>query len=227
MIFVKKEKVIGSMVVLAVLGSILAFSSRIKSIDVVENSGVEQIFKSEANSKNNNIQKDNDIQTNTANLESQINDVVEKIVVEIKGEVNKPDVYRLPLGSRIDELINEAGGLTLEANIDIINRATLLEDGECIIISNINNPVLVGEELETQNNLMSNSSTDKNKSGKVNINTATIDDLKKLNGIGDSKAQAIIEYRESIGKFKSVEDIKSVSGIGDKTFEKIKDGMTI
>ncbi|MGL4740467.1 MAG: helix-hairpin-helix domain-containing protein [Sarcina sp.] len=221
----KKEKVIGSIVVLGILGSVFLFSSRMKSIDVGENQKVEEIFKSDSTSKIKNNQ--NDVQTNNDSLDDATSVVAEEIVVEIKGEVNKPDVYKLPLGSRIDELIDEAGGLTLEANIDMINRATLLEDGQCIIVANVNKPVLVGEDLEAQGNLMSSPSTDKNKSGKVNINTATLDDLKKLNGIGESKAKAIIEYRESIGKFKSIEDIKGVSGIGDKTFEKIKDGMTI
>ncbi|MGL5634025.1 MAG: helix-hairpin-helix domain-containing protein [Sarcina sp.] len=222
---IKKEKVIGSLVVLAILGSVVVFSSRIKSIDTSGDSGGEEIFKIESTSKNKEVQ--NGVKDSNTNGQIQENSITEKIVVEIKGEVNKPDVYKLPVGSRIDELIDEAGGLTLEANIDMINRATLLEDGQCIIISNVNNPILAGENLEVQNDFMSNPSTDKNKNGKVNINTATIDDLKKLNGIGDSKAEAIIEYRESIGKFKSIEDIKSVSGIGEKTFEKIKDGMTI
>ncbi|MDU1685683.1 MAG: ComEA family DNA-binding protein, partial [Clostridium perfringens] len=109
-------------------------------------------------------------------------------------------------------------------------------DGQCIVIKNINDveseEANLNESLnaEVTNSIPTNSSGDKgekNESSSININTASKETLMTLNGIGESKAQAIIDYRDEIGGFKSVDDITNVSGIGEKTLEKIKDKISI
>ena len=139
------------------------------------------------------------------------------IFVEIKGEVLKPDVYELQEGSIVKDLIEEAGGLTEEADISNINRAKKLQNHELIVIHNINDkdtaPVV--NEIVIESN------------GLININLADINELQKITGIGQVKAESIIEYREKNGGFKSIDEVKNVDGIGEKTFEKIKEKITL
>ncbi|NLL30069.1 MAG: competence protein ComEA [Clostridiales bacterium] len=159
----------------------------------------------------------------TTDYISKEKEVKNTIVVEIKGEVKNPDVYKMEEGSIIKDLIEKAGGLTPEANIDKINRAAKLNPNQLIIIPNINNieENTLGESALIHSN--------PNESGKelININTASLEELTKINGIGEVKAKSIIEYREQNGSFKSIEEIKNIKGIGEKTFEKLKDSITI
>lgn len=141
-----------------------------------------------------------------------------KIFVEIKGEVAKPDVYEVDEGSIIRDLINVAGGLTPEANIDNINRAEKLINNQLIVIPNKNDEIIVEG---------TNISQGITKDGIININKASLSELQEITGIGEVKAQSIIDYREKNGGFKSIEDIKNVDGIGSKTFEKIKEKICI
>lgn len=151
--------------------------------------------------------------------ENIVNNTTNKITVEIKGEVKNPDVYEIDDGSIIRDLINMAGGLTEEANIDGINRAEKIKANQLIVIPNKDNE---------NNNIGSISvSTGVSSDGIININTATISELQNITGVGEVKAQSIINYREKNGGFKSIEEIKNVDGIGDKTFEKIKDQISI
>ena len=140
-----------------------------------------------------------------------------KIVVDIKGEIKNPNIYWLEEGCIIEDLINIAGGITEEGDLSKINRAQKLNDHEVVIIPNIND-----KESEIENIIPS--SNDKNK---VNINTASINELDTLSGIGPSKAESIIKYREENGTFKSIEEIKNVTGIGEALFEKFKENITI
>lgn len=141
-----------------------------------------------------------------------------KILVEIKGEVKRPNVYEVEEGSIIRDLIDIAGGLTEKANINKINRAEKLRANQLIIIPD-NESIVSGTIINNEGS----SSND----GIININSASLSDLQKINGVGAVKAQSIIDYREKNGGFKSIEDIKNVDGIGDKTFEKIKDKISI
>ena len=144
------------------------------------------------------------------------------IVVEIKGEVKKPDVYILNENAIVKEHIEAAGGLTENAELSNINRAKKLQNHELIYIANKND---TNKEMSSVNSEIK-STDNKVQVGnikKVNINTGALEELKTLNGIGDSKAKSIIEYREQNGGFKSIEDIKNVTGIGEKMFEKIKE----
>ena len=140
------------------------------------------------------------------------------IVVEVKGEVTRPDVYELEEGSIVKELIDMAGGLTKEADISRINRAKKLQNHELVVIGNIN---------DKENTNMIEESSEAEYDGLININLANLEELKKISGVGDVKAQSIIEYREKNGGFKSIDEIKNIDGIGEKTFEKIKDKITL
>ena len=147
-----------------------------------------------------------------------------KIIVEIKGEVAKPDVYELEADSRINDLINLAGGITENGDIENINRAGILNDGDCIIIKNIK---AKSQESEEKVESVSSNNNLKNKNRKININSAKEEELMTLIGIGETKARSIIEYRSKNGKFASIEQLAEVNGIGIKTVEKLKDKITI
>ena len=165
----------------------------------------------------------------------------ESITIDIKGEVKTPGVYELPLNSRVIDAINISGGLTNKADTSDINLSKILKDENVIVISNkYSNQTTKYTQKETsvvnnastsKDNVVSSSNssdTNTNKTNdKVSINTATKEQLMNLNGIGESKANDIIAYRNQNGLFKSIEDIKKVSGIGDKLFDKIKDNITI
>ena len=152
---------------------------------------------------------------NNENKENETPEVKNKIVVEIKGEVVKPDVYLLDEGRIIKDLIDIADGLTDEADISNINRAKELSNHELIIIYNIND-----EDRDNTNYALENDTESNNI---ININTATESELQSIPGVGEVKAKSIIIYREKNGGFKKIEEIKSVDGIGEKTFEKIKE----
>ncbi len=250
----RKEKIIGSLIisVIAILFLFIGYSKtndkKISDSDMEklfldkeeseENNELEEFNEKESDSKkeesNSKEEKDKGIESEKEEKETSLDE--EKIVVEIKGEVKKPNVYELKNGSRIYELIEEAGGPTDEADLSNINRALYLSDGQCIVIKNINDVESEEANLneflnaEVTNSIPTNSSGDKgekNESSVININTASKETLMTLNGIGESKAQAIIDYRDEIGGFKSVDDITNVSGIGEKTLEKIKDKISI
>jgi competence protein ComEA len=138
-----------------------------------------------------------------------------EIVVEIKGEVVKPDIYTADEDSIIEDIIKKAGGLTHKADASKINRAELLKNHQLIVIPSI----------DDKNVAQANSTTDKQ--GKININTATLEELDSLPGIGATRAKDIIAYREANGSFKAIEDIKNIKGIGNAAFEKLKDKITI
>lgn len=160
------------------------------------------------------------------------NSRTKSITVEIKGEVNKPDVYTLEENSIIRDLIEKAGGLTAQADLSNINRAKKLQDHELIYIGNKdenNTSTAVqsaGGSVGT-NAGSGNSNSMQSSSEKININTASVEELKKINGIGDSKANSIISYREQNGGFSSIEDLKNVDGIGEKMFEKMKEQVDV
>ncbi|MCQ2544802.1 MAG: helix-hairpin-helix domain-containing protein [Clostridia bacterium] len=140
-----------------------------------------------------------------------------KIYVDIGGEVVNPMLAELSEGSRVEDAIQAAGGLTEDADLTSINRAEFLEDGEKIFI-----PARIEGD-----SVVDVAGTTTLVGGKVNINTADSTALQTLNGVGPATAQKIIDYRTSSGRFKTIDDLKNVSGIGDKTFEKLKDYITV
>ena len=142
-----------------------------------------------------------------------------EIVVDIKGEVNKPGTYRLDDDKRLVDLITLAGGLTSRANTNEINLSEKLTDEMLIIIPSLNS--------DTKEEVITKPVIKEKKDNKVSINNGTLEQLMTIKGIGESKARSIIEYREKNGRFVSIEDITKVSGIGLSTFEKIKDYIKV
>lgn len=150
------------------------------------------------------------------------------IMVDIGGEVKNPMVAELAEGSRVEDAIKAAGGVTEDADLIDINRAAFLEDGDKILIPTkleANDGETAGSTSPGVSNSSSKGSYTSYSSGKININTAESEELQQLDGVGPVTAEKIIEYRESNGRFESIEDIKNVSGIGEKTFEKMKDDI--
>ena len=154
-----------------------------------------------------------------AEYTEEISELPQVIFVDIGGAVENPGVYEVAKNTRLFEVIEMAGGLSEDADPDHVNRASFVEDGQKIII-----PEKGSEDPGDQ--ISAAILTPEAGSGLVNINTASADELKTLTGIGDVTAEKIIEYRSSTA-FKSKEDIMSVDGIGSKTYEKIKDDITV
>lgn len=157
--------------------------------------------------------------TDEAEYTEEISELPQVIFVDIGGAVENPGVYEVAKNTRLFEVIEMAGGLSEDADPDHVNRASFVEDGQKIII-----PEKGSEDPGDQ--ISAAILTPEAGSGLVNINTASADELKTLTGIGDVTAEKIIEYRSSTA-FKSKEDIMSVDGIGSKTYEKIKDDITV
>ncbi|WP_147802960.1 helix-hairpin-helix domain-containing protein [Alkalicoccus halolimnae] len=135
----------------------------------------------------------------------------EEIKVDIKGEVAYPGVYTASSDQRVEEIINEAGGITAEAAVDQVNLAQRVHDEMVIHV-----PSSVEEEAQEPD-------AEGNSGPAVNMNQAEKEEWESLPGIGPAKAEAIIQYREENGPFQKKEDIINVPGIGEKTFESLQD----
>jgi competence protein ComEA len=148
--------------------------------------------------------------------------VIQQIFVDIKGAVMYPGVYELQQDQRIKDAVELAGGYTEQADTQRMNHAQKVQDEMVIYIPT------KGEQLEDgATTLLTIPTESAPKEQKININQADIAILATLPGIGPSKAQSILTYREEHGHFQAIEDLKNVSGIGDKTFEKLKDAITV
>lgn len=151
----------------------------------------------------------------------------EQICVDIGGAVVNPGVYTVSRDTRLYEVIDMAGGLLSSADTNSINRAAYVEDGEKIIIPvNTSASADPSEEPAAETPSAEAAAPEVAGSGLVNINYATKEELMTLTGIGEAKADKIIEYRSS-NRFRKKEDIKSVDGIGDAIYSKIKDSITV
>lgn len=151
----------------------------------------------------------------------------EFLYVYVCGEVNSPGVYTLSKGSRVCDLFEVAGGLTENAATDYWNQARLLVDGEMLYVPTI-------EEAETRQNRdkevslnQPESSDTSDTGGKINLNTASIDQLMQIPGIGEAKAKAILSYREEHGGFSSIEDVMNIEGIKEGVFSKMKEYIVV
>ena len=171
--------------------------------------------------------------SNLKNNEKEKNEDKEEemMAIHVTGEVKNPGVVKVKQGSRIEDIIEAAGGLTENADITNVNLAFEVEDGMKIRIpSNDEDNENEGNIIEhyiTQDSgkgvIVSEDKSSENLSLVININTANETELEQLPGIGASIAGRIIDYRNKNGKFKAIEDIKNVTGIGETKFEKIKD----
>lgn len=154
--------------------------------------------------------------------EEQIAESLKEIIVDIKGQVKIPGVYHMEEGSRIIDVIEKAGGLLDESETTAVNFAQLLSDQMVIYVPKI------GEDIPVESTISQEiAEGGEQEQSKININEADKEALMTLNGIGDSKAENILAYREENGLFKSIEDIKNVSGIGEATFNNLKDSIVV
>ncbi len=146
----------------------------------------------------------------------------EPIWVYVCGQVVCPGVYELKNGDRVYQAIDAAGGFTEAASREFWNQAEILSDGQKIYVP-------TKEETEQSGSATEKGTMDAGKSedGRVNLNTASKQELTSLSGIGESRAEAIIRYREENGGFQSIEEIKKIEGIKEGIFEKIKNDITV
>ena len=147
-----------------------------------------------------------------------------ELTVHIAGAVKTPGVYQLHVGARINDGVVAAGGATAQADLDSVNLAMLLSEGEQIYIPKRNDKphIIVQPRFTSSNNLnSSNSATNNELQISININTATAIELEQLAGVGPSTAKAIIEFRQKNGGFKTVEDLLNVRGIGPAKLSEI------
>ncbi len=238
----KSKKIIAIIICIIILIGILLYldNNQYENFDSVK---ILQEMENEIQGNNigNNI--DNHLNENLENIntnEVEGENSKEKIAIHIIGEVKRKGILYLEKGSRIADAIEAAGGATKNANLEQVNLAYILEDGQKIYIPNKKEKVEIGSYIITnsgnnvlvENGKSANNGTDsstrkKGVNGKVNINSANQTELETLQGIGPSLAQRIIEYRETNGKFKNVEDIQNVKGIGNSKYSNIKDDICI
>ncbi len=147
-----------------------------------------------------------------AETESEEKEESDTVYIYVCGEVNAPGVYALPNGSRIFEALALAGGLTEEADTAVINQAEPVTDGMMIRIPVVGEAVAEAEEPSD---------------GRINLNTATAEQLMTLPGIGSSKAESIIAYREEHGAFKDIKELMQIPGIKEGVFSKLKEKVKV
>ena len=176
-----------------------------------------------------------------------------KIKIDIKGEIKTPGVYELKENDRVSDAITKAGGLTENADTELINLSKTLKDEMVIIIYNKNEIEEIRQKSDKQETIIKyiekkctcpdtindacikegpkqtqkSETKELTKENKISINSGTLEELQTLPGIGESKAKQIIKYREENNGFKTIEEIKNISGIGESTFEKFKDYITV
>lgn len=164
---------------------------------------------------------------NTTRVEETTMRMPQNCYVDIKGEVLRPGVYEFSCESRIQEVIKKAGGFTEEADETKINLAQKITDQMQMIVPNVNSKQEGGvTEGNSEKGNSSNTTPSNSKQGTVNINTATLEELQTIKGIGKKKAEAILQYRKEHGPFRTKEDLLQVKGIGKKALEAIESQVT-
>ena len=196
------------------------------------------IVKSEPKVVNSTSSVKQDLDDKKQKESTSVNQKTSEVTCDIGGAVKNKGVYTLKNGARLNELIMAAGGLSRNAQLKNVNRALILKDQDKIHIpyrgEKVRGNQIVLSVNESSNSSANNASSEETpdakeqeKSSKVNINTANAQELQKLNGIGEKKAELIVAYRQKNGQFASIEDIKQISGIGDKTFAALKDQLEV
>ncbi|PQZ58590.1 MULTISPECIES: helix-hairpin-helix domain-containing protein [Bacillus] len=136
------------------------------------------------------------------------------IIIDVKGAVFKEGVYEMKEGDRVKEAVEKAGGLLPDADMKKVNLAQMVQDQMLLYVPN-------------KNELVQEGTTFSKSEGKVQINTASKEQLEKITGIGSRKAESILKYREEHGPFQKIDDLLEIDGIGAKSLEKIKDQIII
>ena len=160
---------------------------------------------------------------NTTRVEETTTMMPQNCYVDIKGEVLRPGVYEFSCESRMQDVIKKAGGFTEEADETKINLAQKITDQMQIIVPNVHSKQEDGlTEGNSEKGSSTNTSVSNSKQGTININTATLEELQTIKGIGKKKAEAILQYRKEHGAFRTKEDLLQVKGIGKKALEAIE-----
>jgi len=164
---------------------------------------------------------------NISRVEETTTIMPQNCYVDIKGEVLRPGVYEFSCVSRIQDVLKKAGGFTEEADETKINLAQKITDQMQIIVPNLHSKQEGGvTEGNSEKGNLSNTTLSNSKQGTVNINTATLEELQTIKGIGKKKAEAILQYRKEHGAFRTKEDLLQVKGIGKKALEAIESQVT-
>ncbi|WP_058486905.1 helix-hairpin-helix domain-containing protein [Defluviitalea phaphyphila] len=228
----KKETLLYSIIIIVfIISGILYINNKDKDVQPLLNEvqNIQSITEDNLNIIEPEFKKE-EIEQEKEEIESKKEEIEQEkesnCVVYICGAVKKPNVYTLPAGSRINDVINMAGGALEEADLNQLNLAEKIFDSQKIYVPK------KGEEidksiLKVENKEEDNYSIKKSNNQLININTDSSEKLQTLPGIGSVIAQNIIDYRNSQGPFSSIEEIKNVPRIGEKTFEKIKDKITV
>lgn len=148
----------------------------------------------------------------------------ERYYIDVKGAVKRPGMYAVEAHMRVLDAIEQAGGFTDEADQNQVNLAMKLTDQMVLFIPKVGENI---QDLAFAGQASAESNSGQAPDDKINLNTADVAELQQLNGIGQKKAEAIIDYREQNGSFQAIEDITKVSGIGQQTFEKLKDHLSV
>lgn len=159
----------------------------------------------------------------TEEVSTEASEELSQLVIDVKGAVEKPGLYTLEAGARVNDAVEAAGGLTSQADPKSVNLAQKLSDEAVVYVASKDENISV----VTSTTASSAMSSEEKSTSQVNLNTATEADLQTISGIGAKRAADIIAYREANGGFKSVDDLNNVSGIGDKTMESIRPYVTV
>ena len=219
LIFIQKKVIIFSLAVFLCVGC----KGKENAAELTEITEDMRVQKEKPDGAEGGQEENDDAEKNSAENEKSSEDMTE-ICVHVCGAVVNPGVYRLPVNSRLYEAVLAAGGLKEEAEDTSLNQASVVEDGQQIYVptkEEVENGTFGG--VSGEETVKNTESSD----GKVNINTADKTQLMTLPGIGESKAAAIITYRETHGSFQSIEELMEINGIKEGVFQKIRDMITI
>lgn len=210
-----RKKIAIFIIILLICPSIIIIKDKLNSKDDI-------YVLTEENTVKENNDKIDEKKEKVENIREESKISNKEITVFVSGEVNKPGVVTLKEGERLAVAVEKLGGTTKKADLNNINLAMKVKDEEHYIIpkyGDIKREKNNKEESITEKD----NSNDKEESQKININTASIDELDKLPGVGEATANKIVNHRKENGDFKNIEEIKNVNGIGDKKFENMKD----
>lgn len=143
------------------------------------------------------------------------------VAVDVKGAVKRPGMYQLKSDSRVNEAVNAAGGALPSADLRQVNLAKQLTDQQMIYVPT------QGEQVTAENSLSTSATSSASGDNNINLNTATKEQLCQIPGIGEKKAELILQYRQEHGQFKTIDELKEINGFGEKTVTKLKEHLSV
>jgi competence protein ComEA len=216
----REKKMILYIVTLIVVMVSILFSAWVSKQETIESGFDLQATTEMKEQEKSATENDKHLSADETDARTKKENIPKEIVIDVKGAVKYPNVYTMKEGERVIDAIRRAGDVVETGTTDYMNLAQKLEDGMVIYVP-------VADEVNDKQDVSSfvsipTVSASTPSSGKVNINTASAAELQSLPGVGPSRAEAIIAYREENGGFTSIEEMMNISGIGPKTYEKLK-----